>query len=122
MSDTRNRSLTEFLAEAEFDAALLARVHWKADEPDMGSGRPSRDAVAERADLCGRSAGDVAGAEVANENPEAIRDLIDAELADVAGGYSMLQHGCSMRTGSVSGPRAPAIWGHTGSVQRFLGF
>lgn len=120
MSDARERGLTEFLAEAEFDAALLARVHWKSEKGIDGDGI-SPVSAAERIDRCGRGIGDAARPATANRNPEAVRDLIDAELTDVAGGFSMLQHGCSMRTGGVPGQRVPAVWGTASSVQRFFG-
>ncbi len=121
MSNARDPSATEFLAEAEFDAALLACIRWKADEQDIGRDRSPREYTSKFARSRRDGGGAAARVDVLGGNPESVRDLIDAELTDVAGGFSMLQHGCSMRAGSVPSRPAPVVWGRASSVQRFFG-
>lgn len=106
MSDKRDSSPSKPLADARPDTVLPERDHPATAKQDIAD---IAETVAYRAD------------------PEAVRDLMDAELADVAAGYSMLQHGSSMgqgaraRPGALDAESTPGA-AKPGSVRRLLGF
>lgn len=106
MSDKRDSSPSKSPADAKPDTALPERDHPATAEQDIA---------------------DIAETVVYRADPEAVRDLMDAELADVAAGYSMLQHGSSMGQGArqhsdaLDGDSTPGA-AKPGSVRRLLGF